>query len=123
MKSYTVEEIFNKVGIITDKIDELEEVERFKALESRLNDNKKVKKLIDEIKKLQKQAVNLQAYGKIEAVKQVDQEIDAIQAEVDAIPIVEEFKSAQVIVNDILQTVTRQINQAVDLKVDSIDEA
>ncbi|WP_440895393.1 RicAFT regulatory complex protein RicA family protein [Amphibacillus sp. Q70] len=119
--TYSKEEIFNKVEEITSRLDELEEVERFKALESRLNDNQKVKDLIDQIKKLQKQAVNLQAYGKVEAVKQVDAQIDAIQAEIDAIPIVDEFKSSQVIVNDILQSLISNIDEEVKTKFNTID--
>lgn len=121
MANYSTEEIFNKVEEITARLDELEEVERFKALESRLNDNQKVKDKIERIKKLQKQAVNLQAYGKVEAVKHVDAQIDEIQAEIDSIPIVQEFQSAQVIVNDILQSITNQINQKVDQTIDSIE--
>ena len=119
--AYSKDEVLNKVAEITTRLDELEEVERYKALEARLNDNQKVKDLIDAIKKLQKQAVNLQAYGKVNAVKQIDDQIDAIQAEIDAIPIVDEFKSAQVIVNDILQALTSNINEKVNEKFNTIE--
>lgn len=121
MGNYSAEEIFNKVEEITKRLDELEEVERFKALESRLNDNKKIKDKIEQIKKLQKQAVNLQAYGKVEAVKHVDAQIEAIQAEINETPIVQEFQSSQVIVNDLLQSITSQINQKVNQQIDSIE--
>lgn len=119
--AHSKEEIFNKVDEITNRLDELEEVERFKALESRLNENLKIKKMIEEIKKLQKQAVNLQAYGKVNAVKQIDEQIDAIQAEIDAIPIVEEYKSSQVVVNDVLQSLINNINEQVDPLFDPIE--
>ncbi|GAA4059614.1 RicAFT regulatory complex protein RicA family protein [Amphibacillus indicireducens] len=119
--AYSKEEVLNKVEEITTRLDELEEVERFKALEARLNDNQKVKDLIEQIKKLQKQAVNLQAYGKVNAVKQIDDQIDAIQAEIDALPIVDEFKSAQVVVNDLLQRITANINDKVNEKFNSIE--
>ncbi|MBU5595051.1 YlbF family regulator [Amphibacillus sp. MSJ-3] len=119
--TYSREEILSKVDEITNRLDELEEVERFKALEARLNDNQKVKDLIDQMKGLQKQAVNLQAYGKVEAVKHVDAQIDAIQAEIDAIPIVEEFKSSQVVVNDMLQLLIDNIDKKVDTKFKSIE--
>lgn len=119
--AYSKEEVLNKVEEITKRLDELEEVERYKALEARLNDNQKVKDLIEQIKKLQKQAVNLQAYGKVNAVKQIDDQIDAIQAEIDAIPIVDEFKSAQVVVNDLLQSLTANINDKVNEKFNTIE--
>src|SRR5690554_6473816 len=119
--AYSKEEILNKVEEISNRLDQLEEVERYKALEARLNENQKVKDLIEEIKKLQKQAVNLQAYGKVNAVKEIDQKIDAIQAEIDAIPIVDEFKSAQVVVNDLLQSLTANINDKVNEKFNTIE--
>ncbi|SEO31085.1 Cell fate regulator YmcA, YheA/YmcA/DUF963 family (controls sporulation, competence, biofilm development) [Amphibacillus marinus] len=103
----------NKVEEISAKLNELEQVERYKALEERLNSNDKVKDKINQIKALQKQAVNLQAYGKTEATRQIDQQIDAVQAEIDAIPIVDEFKSNQTEVNDILQTLVDQIEQQI----------
>lgn len=48
--AYSKEEILNKVEEITNRLDQLEEVERYKALEARLNENQKVKDLIEEIK-------------------------------------------------------------------------
>src|SRR5690625_6265340 len=109
--AHSKDEILAKVDEISERLDALEEVERFKALETRLNDNQKVKKLIEDIKQLQKQAVNLQAYGKVNAVKQIDAQIDEIQREIDAIPIVDEYKSAQIIVNDILQSIIKNIDR------------
>lgn len=110
---YSDEDILNKVDDIGQRLEEIEEVARFKVLRTHLEQNQKVKLKIEAIKKLQKQAVNLQAYGKTEAVKQVDQEIDAIQAEIDAIPIVDEFKATQVTTNDILQTLIANIDARV----------
>src|SRR5690625_4237565 len=119
--AHSKDEILAKVDEISERLDALEEVERFKALETRLNDNQKVKKLIEDIKQLQKQAVNLQAYGKVNAVKQIDAQIDEIQREIDAIPIVDEYKSAQIIVNDILQSIIKNINEQVGKKFDAPD--
>ncbi|WP_423246039.1 hypothetical protein [Lactobacillus delbrueckii] len=41
------------------------------------------------IKALQKQAVNLQHYGKKEALKQVEAKIDKLEEELDGIPVVQ----------------------------------
>lgn len=62
---------------------------------------------------MQKQAVNFQAYGKTEALKNVEEEIDRLHAEVDAIPIVQEFKETQGVVNDVLQLVSGTISREV----------
>ncbi|KWW52028.1 master regulator for biofilm formation, partial [Bacillus cereus] len=72
-----------------------------------------VKRAIDEIKALQKQAVNLQHYGKWEALKKVEAEIDALQDKLDSIPVVQEFKSSQTYVNDLLQLVASTISNNV----------
>ena len=50
-------------------ISETEEVDFFKKAEAQIHKNENVKRAIDEIKALQKQAVNLQHYGKWEALK------------------------------------------------------
>ena len=72
-----------------------------------------MKRAIDEIKALQKQAVNLQHYGKWEALKKVEAEIDALQDKLDSIPVVQEFKSSQTYVNDLLQLVASTISNNV----------
>src|SRR5699024_1412742 len=90
-----------------------EEIERFKQVEAKINENEKVQRLITRIKTLQKQAVNLQAYEKMEALNKVEKEIDNVQEELDSIPIVQEFKEIQGIVNDVLQLVSGTIAREV----------
>ncbi len=77
----------------------------------------KFKVRLKKIKALQKQAVNFQAYGKEEALKKVEKEIDRLQAEIDEIPIVQEFKDTQVVINDILQLVTNTIAREITNEV------
>lgn len=110
---HSKEDVLSKADELAAQIGNIEEVERFKQVEERLNNNKKIKKLINQMKALQKQAVNFQAYGKTEALKKVEKEIDLIQEEIDAIPIVQEFKESQVMINDILQVVTATITDEV----------
>ncbi|SDB89323.1 Cell fate regulator YmcA, YheA/YmcA/DUF963 family (controls sporulation, competence, biofilm development) [Pelagirhabdus alkalitolerans] len=110
---YTKEEILEKVEDVKLALNDVEEVDEFKAIEAKINDNQKIKNKINDIKKLQKQAVNLQAYGKTEAVKKLDEDIDAIQAEIDALPIVNDYKSQQAIVDHILQTLIGDIDRRV----------
>src|SRR5699024_1674852 len=90
-----------------------EEHQKYKQLKAKINQNKKIQRLITRIKTLQKQAVNLQAYEKKEALDKVETEIDKSQEELDNIPIVQEFKEIQVIVNDVLQLVTGTIAREV----------
>ncbi|GGM22014.1 hypothetical protein GCM10011351_04850 [Paraliobacillus quinghaiensis] len=118
MTSYTKEEVLAQADKLADQISDMEEINRFKQVEERLNDNKKIKKLINNMKALQKQAVNFQAYGKTEALKKVDAEIDDLQAEIDEIPIVQEFKESQVVVNDLLQVISETISKEVTTEME-----
>ncbi len=69
--------------------------------------------MIKKIKTLQKQAVNFQAYDKKEALQRIEQEIDRLQNEIDEIPVVQEFKETQIVVNDVLQLVSKTISRTV----------
>lgn len=113
MALYTKDEIVERAKELAKMIAKTEEVDFFKRAEEQINANEKVKLTIEMIKGLQKQAVNLQHYGKKEAVKKVDKEIDALQAKLDAIPVVQQFKSSQIEVNELLQLVASTISNTV----------
>lgn len=115
---YQDDDILAYAKEVADKLEQLEDVQRFKVIKAKLDQHEKIKHHISQIKQLQKQAVNLQAYGKTAAVTAVDKEIDAIQAEIDALPIVEEFKVTQVEVNAILQSLIGEINQQISDALD-----
>ncbi|CQR47619.1 hypothetical protein BN1058_01946 [Paraliobacillus sp. PM-2] len=118
MTTYSKEEILERAQILAEQMTNIEEVHRYKQIESRINQSEKIKKLINNMKALQKQAVNFQAYGKTEALKKVDLEIDRMQEEIDAIPIVQEFKESQVVVNDLLQQVSKTIANEVEISME-----
>ncbi|CDQ40040.1 MULTISPECIES: YlbF/YmcA family competence regulator [Virgibacillus] len=113
MAEYTRKQVLDEAKKLAGMLASTEEIDRFKQVEAKINENKKVQQLITKIKALQKQAVNLQAYGKKEALKQVEEQIDIFQAEIDAIPVVQEFKESQVVVNDVLQLVSGTIAREV----------
>ncbi|MBU5267722.1 RicAFT regulatory complex protein RicA family protein [Virgibacillus proomii] len=113
MAEYTRKQVLDEAKKMAVMLANTEEIERFKQVEAKINENKKVQRLITKIKALQKQAVNLQAYGKKEALKKVEEQIDIFQEEIDAIPVVQEFKETQVLVNDVLQLITGTIAREV----------
>lgn len=112
-KKYTKDDIVAKAREIAMMIAETEEVDFFKRAEAQIHENERVRFLIDEIKGLQKQAVNLHHYGKPEALKRTEDKIERIEAELDAIPVVQEFKQSQGDVNDLLQLVASTISNRV----------
>lgn len=113
MAKYTKDEIVARARELATMIAETEEVDFFKRAEAQIHENEKVRNLIDEIKGLQKQAVNLHHYGKPEALKRTEDKIEKIEAELDAIPVVKEFKQSQGDVNDLLQLVASTISNKV----------
>ncbi|MYL28414.1 hypothetical protein GLW03_01155 [Halobacillus halophilus] len=117
MAQYTRQEVVDEAKKLAKMMAEIEEIDRFKQLESKLNENQKVQSHIKKIKALQKQAVNFQAYGKTEALNRIEKEIDRLQDELDEIPVVAEFKETQTVINDILQMVSSTISREVTNEV------
>ncbi|MBP1968027.1 cell fate (sporulation/competence/biofilm development) regulator YmcA (YheA/YmcA/DUF963 family) [Virgibacillus natechei] len=113
MVKYTRAQVLDEAKKLAEMLASTEEIDRFKQVEAKINDNKKVQQLIKKIKTLQKQAVNFQAYEKTEALKKVEAEIDRLQEEIDEIPVVQEFKETQIVVNDVLQLVSGTIAREV----------
>ncbi|SDC60663.1 Cell fate regulator YmcA, YheA/YmcA/DUF963 family (controls sporulation, competence, biofilm development) [Terribacillus halophilus] len=111
--SYSTDEILKQAESLAEEMGNLDEIEQFHQLEAKLNENQKVQTYINQIKMKQKQAVNLQAYGKREAQQQMEKEIDELQAKIDSIPVVQEFKESQVITNHILQSISQNIEHTV----------
>ncbi|GKW44839.1 RicAFT regulatory complex protein RicA family protein [Planococcus sp. NCCP-2050] len=107
--AYSKEEIIAKAREVADMIAETEEVEFFKRAEAQINENQKVREKIASMKSLQKQAVNFQAYGKERALNLIESKIQKIEEEIDAVPIVQEFKQSQSDVNALLQMVSTAI--------------
>jgi len=110
---YTKDDIVARATDLARMIAETEEVDFFKRAEAQLNENTKVHTLISDIKGLQKQAVNLQHYGKPEALKKVEDKIASIEQELDEIPVVQEFKQSQLDVNELLQIIASTISNTV----------
>lgn len=120
MTKYTKDDILNRAAELAEMIANTEEVDFFKRAEAQINENKKIREKINSMKSLQKQAVNFQHYGKEKAYAQVQEKIEALENELDELPIVQEFKQSQTDVNDLLQMVASQIsNKVTDLIIEA----
>lgn len=113
MAKFTKDEIVARANELAQMIAETEEVDFFKRAEAQINENEKVRSTISNIKGLQKQAVNLQHFGKKEALKKTEDKITALETELDELPIVQEFKQSQIEVNELLQLVANTISNKV----------
>lgn len=116
-KKYTKEEIIEKAYEIANMIANTEQVDFFKRAEAQINENQKVRESISSLKSLQKQAVNFQQYGKERALNIIEEKIANIEKEIDAVPIVQEFKQSQEEVNELLQLVSTTIANGVTNEV------
>lgn len=121
-KLYTKDEIVDKAKEIAHMIANTEEVEFFKKAEEQINENQLVREKIASLKTLQKQAVNFQHIGKEKALKMIEGKIEAIEEEIDAIPVVQQFKQSQIDVNTLLQLVSNAIaNNVTNEIIESTD--
>ncbi len=111
--AYSREEIVDKTRELARMIAETEEVKFFQQAEAQMNDNEKINQLLSMMKDLQKQAVNFEHYGKKEALEKTEKTLAKIQAELDEMPIVQDFKQSQEEVNDLMQMVTTVISNTV----------
>lgn len=106
---YTKEDLIKKSHEIAHMIANTPEVEFFKKAEAQINENQQVRERIASLKSLQKQAVNFQHLGKEKALKMIEEKIAKIEEEINAIPVVQQFKESQGDVNDLLQLVSNTI--------------
>ncbi len=114
---YTQKEILEKARELAGMIAKTKEVDFFKRAENQIKHNERVQNLIDQIKQKQKQMVMFESINKPELAKKVEAEFNQLQEELDAIPLVEEFKQSQVDVNDLLQMVTHVITNTVSERI------
>ena len=106
---YTKDDLIAKSKEIATMLANTEEVEFFKKAEAKINENQMVRERIASLKTLQKQAVNFSHLGKEKALKMIEEKIVKIEDEIDALPVVQEFKQSQADVNDLLQLVSNTI--------------
>lgn len=110
---YSKDEIVNEAKQLGKMMGETEQVEFFKKAEAKIHENKDVREKMASLKSLQKQAVNFQNYGKERAYQMTEEKIKKVEAELDEMPIVNQFKESQGQVNELLQMVSHAISQTV----------
>lgn len=100
---YSKEEILKHADVLAQQINDLKVVKDYQSIEQQIHNNKAIENKMKILKKQQKQSVNFQNYGKNIAFQQSEDQIHHIEDEINSLPIVEEFRSAQFDANDLLQ--------------------
>ncbi len=113
------EDILARARELAHLITTTEEVSLFQRAEKIVQGNERVQGLIAQMKKKQKEIVAFETTFKNQAmVDKIQKEIDALQDELDGLPVVQQFQQSQVDVNYLLQSIVSIIRDTVAEKVD-----
>lgn len=108
--------IDNKIEELFNTIEESKEYKEYKKIESILDKDKSIKKLIEQIKNLQQESVRLE-YEKNDYYKVIDKEIEKKAKELNDKPVYQEYLNKMNELNDILSMSSRIIEDYIDDKI------
>lgn len=112
------EDILAKAKELAELISTSNEVQFYQKAEKLIQQNDRVQQLISAIKKKQKEIVAFETTFKNPGmVAKIEAEIEALQDELDGIPVVSEFKQTQQDINYMLQLVVGVVRDTVAEKV------
>ena len=103
---YEKDDILAEAERLSERIKSLDTVKEYHKVESQIHHNENLEQRMKELKKNQKQSVNLQNYGKIHALQASEEKIQDIEEDINILPIVEEFRESQAEANDLLQRIS-----------------
>lgn len=113
------EDILARAKELAEMITKTEEVQLFQRAEKLIQANEKVQGLIAQMKKKQKELVAFETtFKNPQMVEKIQKEIDALQDELDELPVVQQFQQSQVDVNYLLQSIVSIIRDTVAEKID-----
>ena len=111
-------DIMAKAKELAEMIYTSEEVQHYRRAEAQIKANEKVQSIIAQIKKKQKEIVAFERFQNPAMVKKIEAEIEALQGELDRMPIVADFQQSQSDINYLLQLVVSVIRDTVAKKLD-----
>jgi cell fate (sporulation/competence/biofilm development) regulator YmcA (YheA/YmcA/DUF963 family) len=91
-----------------------EEIQRYKRIESLINDNKEISHKFNELKRVQKQLVNAKHIGKQEAILTFQAQYDAIYEAIEAYPLMSDYLALQSDINEMIQTIVSIIEEGLE---------
>jgi cell fate (sporulation/competence/biofilm development) regulator YmcA (YheA/YmcA/DUF963 family) len=113
------EDILERARELARLLATTEEVRLYQEAEKKIRENERVQGLIAQIKKKQKELVAFQTtFRNPQMAEKIEKEIEALQDELDGIPLVRQFQQSQVDVNYMLQSVVGIIRDTVAEIVD-----
>ncbi|MDO3676363.1 RicAFT regulatory complex protein RicA family protein [Paenibacillus ehimensis] len=107
------EDILDKARELAGLLATSNEVQFFQQAEKQIAGNDHIQTLISAIKKKQKEIVAFESFENKKMVEKIEKEIDELQDQLDAIPIVSQFKQSQEDINYLLQLVMGVIRDTI----------
>ena len=104
----------SRIDGVVEYFNSLPEVKRIHELENFIDNNKEIKKLFLEIKRLQKQIVNSKEYNQIKQYTIQMNEYDNLKAKLLDFPFVEEYLEALDIIYNELSMFTANVSEKLD---------
>lgn len=110
-------DILAKSKELADLIGNSEEVQIFKRAERKIENHERIQSLIQQMKKKQKEIVAFESLKNTRMVEQIEGEINELQSQIDAIPLVTEYQQSQSDINYLLQMIMAAIQDTVSQKI------
>lgn len=112
MNSY--DDIIAQSEKILDLVKENEDFITYQSLYSKIKNNIEIQEVEKRIKELQKQAVNLEYYGKAEMLNVVELEILELNELLRQKPLYNEYINALIGLDELIQTITKNIEDCLN---------
>ena len=106
----------NKIEELFSTIENSKEYKLYQNINKSLNNNKEIKALVSEIKRLQQKSVKLE-HNKDIKYKEVDKEIEQKVKKLNSIPLYQEYIRRMNDLNDILSESSNQIEKYINNKI------
>lgn len=111
------EDILTKTKELANLLVTSDEVITYQKAEKQIQNNERIQSLISQIKKKQKEIVAFESFENEAMVKKIEAEMEALQDELDSIPIVRQFQQTQADINYLLQLVVSVIKDTISEKI------
>ncbi|WKD14112.1 RicAFT regulatory complex protein RicA family protein [Staphylococcus aureus] len=100
---YNKDDVLKQADNIANKIKNLDTIKTYQQIEAQIHQNQTIKTKMDMLKKASKTSSKLSKLREQNALEQSEHTIQSIEAEINTLPIVEQFQTSQYEANQLLK--------------------
>lgn len=104
----------NEKEKLIQMIEKNEEIQRYKRIESIINNNKKLKTKVNQLKALQKQLINAKQVGKTQAIAEFESRYQVLYNEIEEYPLMSDYLALQGDINEMIQSIQSIIEEGIE---------